>query len=74
MSVAICSNLTLTNGTISYSPATTPVLEGAVAIHMCEGGYRLSGGVNRMCKANRTWSGVDSTCQGNKFINERSCL
>ena len=60
--IAICLNLTFTNGVISYSPDTTPRLEGTVATHSCDVGYVLSGGSVRTCQSDRTWSGGEITC------------
>ncbi|XP_064386156.1 uncharacterized protein LOC135334774 isoform X2 [Halichondria panicea] len=61
---ALCDDLiVLANGVISYSPATTPRLEGAMATHSCTEGYGLSGGMERTCQSDRTWSGVIITCQ-----------
>ena len=62
--IAVCHSLSLTNGMISYSPDTTPRLEGIVATHSCNNGYILSGGVNRTCQSDRTWSGGSITCEG----------
>ena len=62
-SVAICPDLTVpANGVISYSPDRTPRLEGTVATHSCLDGYRVSGGTERTCQSDRTWSGGDITC------------
>ena len=48
---------------ISYSPDTTPRLEGTVATHSCDVGYELSGGTERTCQSDRTWSGGVITCE-----------
>ena len=64
MCTAICSSISSTNGMISYSPDTTPKLEGTVATHSCDDGYILSGGINRTCQSDRTWSGGSITCEG----------
>ncbi len=62
---AICPDLTLTNGGISYSPTSSPILEGAVATHSCVTGYQLSSSPStRMCQSDRMWSGDDITCEG----------
>ena len=61
---AVCDSLTLTDGVISYSPSTTPRLEGGVAIHSCDEGYGLSPSVRtRTCQPDKTWSGEDVICQ-----------
>ncbi len=66
---AICDNLTLANGVISYSPSTTPRLEGGVAIHSCDEGYGLSTSVTtRTCQPDRTWSGEDIICQRKHWV------
>ena len=61
---ALCPDLTLTNGVISYGPDTTPRLEGTVATHSCVDGYILSGGTERTCQSDRTWSRRNITCEG----------
>ena len=65
ISTATCPDLDLPKGEISYSPDTTPRLEGTVAAHSCDVGYILSGGANRTCQSDRTWSGGSITCEGN---------
>ncbi len=65
---AICPTLTLMNGGISYSPTTTPILEGVVATHSCVTGYTLSSGPDRVCQSNRMWSGGVITCQSELYI------
>ncbi len=62
---AICPDLTLTNGAISYSPATSPILEGTTATHSCTTtGYQLSSSTSttKTCQSNRMWRGVPLTC------------
>ena len=61
---AICPVITITNGEISYNPATSPILEGAVATHFCMTGYKPSttSGPDRVCQSNRAWSGDDIIC------------
>ncbi|XP_064386513.1 sushi, von Willebrand factor type A, EGF and pentraxin domain-containing protein 1-like [Halichondria panicea] len=62
--IAICDSLTPNHGVISYSPPTTPRLEGGVATHNCDEGYGLSPSVRtRTCQPDRTWSGEEITCQ-----------
>ena len=61
---ATCSDLPVpTNGLISYSPDTSPILEGAMATYVCMTGYRPSSGPDRVCQSDRTWSGGVITCQ-----------
>ncbi|XP_064386142.1 mucin-2-like isoform X2 [Halichondria panicea] len=61
---AICPDLILSNGMISFDPATSIILEGTVATHSCDTGYQLSSSTTtRTCQSNRTWSGDDITCQ-----------
>ncbi len=70
---AICPDLTLTNGFISYNPATSPILDGAMATHSCVTGYQLSlSPATRTCLSNRMWSGDDITCQ--RVLCVLSCL
>ncbi len=61
---ATCPVLTISNGAISYNPATSPILEGAMATHACVTGYRLSSStITRTCQSDRTWSGSPLTCE-----------
>ncbi len=62
---AICPDLpALANGMISYSPTSSPRLEGAMATQSCVTGYRvLSGGVTRTCQSVKTWNGSSLTCE-----------
>ncbi len=61
---AICPDLPISNGGISYNPATTPRLEGAMATHACFTGYQLpSSTTTRTCQSDRTWSGPSLTCE-----------
>ncbi|XP_064386127.1 sushi, von Willebrand factor type A, EGF and pentraxin domain-containing protein 1-like isoform X2 [Halichondria panicea] len=62
--IAICPDLTLTNGAISYSPATSPILERTTATHSCTTtGYQLSSSTTtKTCQSDRMWSGVTLTC------------
>ena len=53
---------------ISYSPDTTPRLEGTVATHSCDGGYGLSVEDDRTCQSDRTWSGGNVTCGGKRIL------
>ena len=72
-SSAICLDLAMpTNGVISYSADTTPRLEGTVATHSCDVGYELSGGTERTCQSDRTWSGGVITCIGMCLVNSYS--
>ena len=69
---AICDSITLAYGVISYSPSTTPRLEGSVATHSCDKGYGLSLSVRtRTCQPNRTWSGEEITCQRKNWVYRR---
>ena len=70
---AICPDLTLTNGVISFSPDTTPRLEGTVATHSCDVGHGLSGGTERTCQSNRTWSEGNIICKGIGIAMLRNC-
>ncbi len=61
---ATCPFLTLSNGVINYNPATTPILEGAMATYTCATGYQLSSSTTtRTCQSDRTWSGSPLTCE-----------
>ena len=57
-----CTNLTLSNGGITYSPTSSPRIENGTATHICNNGYVLSGGTVRTCQSDRTWSGGNITC------------
>ena len=63
---AICDELILSNGVISYSPATSPILERTTATHSCTTtGYQLSSSTTtRTCQSDRTWSGIPIICEG----------
>ena len=39
-----------------------------MATHSCDVGYGLSGGTERTCQSDRTWSGGNITCEGNRTI------
>ena len=58
----VCLSLSLTNGMISYSDP--PHGLGSVANHSCDTGYTLNGGSTRTCQSGGTWSGSNSTCEG----------
>ncbi|XP_064386417.1 receptor-type tyrosine-protein phosphatase alpha-like isoform X4 [Halichondria panicea] len=61
---ATCNDLTVpANGMISYSPATTPRLQGAVANYTCGTGYDIFGPRTSTCQSVNTWSGGDIVCQ-----------
>ncbi len=64
--LALCDDITLTNGMVTYDPTSSPRLEGTTATHNCNGGNVLSGERERMCQSNRTWSGENVTCNGIK--------
>jgi hypothetical protein len=54
-----CGALTApANGAVS-DPTTT---YGATATYSCDAGYAASGGVNRTCQADGTWSGTVAAC------------
>ena len=76
MSLATCDDLSLTNGVITYNPASSPRLDGATATHTCNTGYELSGDtVNpRVCQSDRSWSGGDITCLGEMMYKIHVCL
>ena len=40
-----------------------------MATHSCDVGYGLSGGTERTCQSDRTWSGEIITCKGASTIN-----
>ena len=62
--LALCENITLTNGWVTYDPTSYPRLERTTATHNCNGNSVLSGGSQRICQSNRTWSGDIITCKG----------
>lgn len=61
------------NGSIQGNETTYPN-----TIHInCDSGFIRNGSPFRTCQANRTWSGVKTTCQGNdkpSFVTKRSQL
>ncbi|XP_064386249.1 P-selectin-like isoform X2 [Halichondria panicea] len=63
---ANCPDLpTLTNGMIMYSagsPDNRPL--GSSAVHSCNTGYTLTGGITRVCVTGARWSETAPTCQG----------
>ena len=64
--IAVCSNLTLINGNITYnagSPDSRPI--GTTATYTCNTGYTLTGGTTtRVCVTGGNWNGSTPTCQG----------
>ncbi len=62
--LALCDDITLTNGRVTYDPTSSPRLEGTTATHNCNSGYVLFGERERMCQSDRTWSGEIVTCNG----------
>ena len=81
----ICSDLTLTNGYVTYggdrSPDNRPVK--TVALYNCNPGYTLvlTGGSSlRVCMSGGIWSGSTPTCQGEfcnsieKFMFQTVCI
>ncbi len=61
---AICDDLTLANGVVTYNPSTTPRLEDTVATHTCNTGYNLDGDKTRTCQNDRQWSSAAPSCNG----------
>ncbi|XP_064386521.1 uncharacterized protein LOC135335055 isoform X2 [Halichondria panicea] len=59
---ALCDDITLTNGRVTYGPTSSPRLEGTTATHNCNFGYVRFGEEERICQSNRTWSGDVVTC------------
>ena len=65
---AICPELTLSNGHISYDPDSPTILQGVVVKHSCVTGYQLSSSnTTRTCQSDRMWSGDDITCECMRF-------
>ncbi len=64
---AICDDLTLSNGMITYSPNNR--LEVTVATHICNDGFTLDDPVARTCQNDRSWSGEVATCKGIILVN-----
>ena len=69
-----CSSLSLANGGITYTADTTPEFEiGTVAMHMCDSGFALVGGMARTCVDDNqadnvgVWNGSAPTCEGKHF-------
>ncbi len=63
---AICDNLTLINGDVTYNPSTTLRLEGTMATHTCNTGYKLTSSTafpTRTCQSNRQWSRTPRMCE-----------
>ena len=48
------------NGSVTYDDTS----EGSVANYFCNFGFRLDGDDQRVCQANKTWSGVVPMCIG----------
>ncbi|XP_064386052.1 sushi, von Willebrand factor type A, EGF and pentraxin domain-containing protein 1-like [Halichondria panicea] len=59
---ALCDDITLTNGWVTYDPTASSRLEGTTATHNCNSSYVLSGERERICQSDRTWSGEIVTC------------
>ena len=63
-----CTDLpVITNGEITYSPTTSPRLEGALAIYSCNTGYTVNGNRLRTCVDNGSgadWNGIEPVCTG----------
>ena len=59
------------NGVIEYLPKSSIILEGTVAQHSCNTGYRLSGNGTRVCNNNGiagVWSLPNWSCRGEPKI------
>jgi len=56
----LCSALTLTGGTVSYSD--TGRIINTVANHTCGTGYTLNGNAQRTCQSSGSWTGSAPTC------------
>ena len=41
---------------------------GTVVRFNCDPGYKNVGSVERICRADRTWSGKQARCEGHTFI------
>ncbi len=65
---AICEDLTLANGVVTYNPSTTPRLEDTVATHTCNTGYTLEGASIRTCQSDRQWSLTAPSCNGEMLL------
>ena len=62
--LAACDDLAnITNGVIMYSTASSPRLQDTVATYSCAMGLELFGAENRMCRNDRSWSGMEPYCQ-----------
>ena len=48
----------ISGGRVSYNGTT----EGAVATYQCDGGYSLSGNVERVCQSDGNWNGQIPQC------------
>ncbi len=72
----ICSDLTLTNGMITYGagfPNNRPV--NTVAAYSCNAGYTLNGGSTlRFCISGGNWTGLAPTCQGESTVTLTMCI
>ena len=59
----------ISGGRVSYNGTT----EGAVATYQCDGGYSLSGHVERVCQSDGNWNGQVPQCtEGEHLINDTS--
>ncbi len=67
--LALCDDITLANGRVTYDSTFSPRLEGTTATHSCDGISVRSGGSRRICQSDRTWSGELVTCNGKKQKN-----
>ena len=60
-----CADLpTIANGMITYSPSTSPRLEGAEATYSCVANYAMVGVDTRICGSEGEWNGVEPVCIG----------
>ena len=62
--LALCDDIILTNGRVTYDPTSSPRLERTTATHNCNFGYVRFGERMRVCQSARTWSGDVVTCNG----------
>ena len=49
--LALCDDITLTNGMVTYDPTSFPRLEGTMATHICNSDSIISGEPERTCQS-----------------------